>query len=163
MPLDPSHLDAPHLDAPHLDHSREVRTRTVITVDDCRHDADDIDPTAPGYGAHLPFHSILQRCGLAWRAYLATLPGVDDGVIVPNLSADFLAEVHVGPLEIAVSLVRVGSSSFTVRCDVEQDGATAARVTVVLVKFDYERRRSVPLTPAQREVLEAALPTDERG
>lgn len=137
---------------------RQVRTRTLITADDCRHDADDIDPTAPGYGAHLPFHSILQRCGLAWRAYLETLPGFDDGVIVPHLSADFLAEVHVGPIEIAVSLVRVGSSSFTLRCDVEQDGATAARVTVVLVKFDYERRHSVPLTADQHAVLEADLP-----
>ncbi len=146
----------------------DVRTTMTITADDCRQDADQVDPTAPGYGAHLPFHAILQRCGLAWRAHLADLgrnardaaggvglSALDTGVIVPNVDADFRAEVHVGTLHIDVDLVAVGRTSFTLRCDVVQDGVLAARVKVVLVSFDYEARTPVPLTEEQRDLLTA--------
>lgn len=130
-----------------------MRTSSQVTEQDCRHEADALDPTAPGYGAHLPFHQILQRCGLAWRAFLAGLPDVDLGLIVPNLDADFLAEVHVGTLDIDVSLLRVGTSSFTVVCAVSQDGVPAASVDVVLVNFDYATRSPFPLTELQRARL----------
>jgi acyl-CoA thioesterase FadM len=139
-----------------------VRTTMTVTAEDCFHDADQVDPTAPGYGAHLPFHAILQRCGLAWRGHLAAMDdgrgmaALDTGVIVPNVNADFLAEVHVGTLHIDVTLTAVGRTSFTLRCDVVQDDAVAARVTVVLVSFDYAERRAVPLTSGQRAVLESA-------
>ncbi len=129
-----------------------MRTTSVVSEDDCRHDADEVDPTAPGYGAHLPFHSILQRCGLAWRNYLEGLP-LEAGVIVPNVNADFLAEVTVGTLDIDVVLVRIGGSSFTVRCEVTQNGVVAAQVSVVLVSFDYDAKTPLPLTEAQREWL----------
>lgn len=135
-------------------------TTSLVTEDDCRHDADQVDPTAPGYGAHLPFHSILQRCGLAWRHFLESMP-LEAGVIVPNVNADFLAEVTVGTLDIEVTLVGVGGSSFTLRCEVAQDGVVAARVAVVLVSFDYERKSSLPLGDAQREWL-AQVPQNVR-
>lgn len=144
----------------------------TITAEDCLHDADRVDPTAPGYGAHLPFHAILQRCGLAWRAHLAGLDvaaavgrgtvsgaglaALDTGVIVPNVNADFRAEVHVGTLHIDVGLVAVGRTSFTLRCDVVQDDAVAARVEVVLVSFDYDTRMPVVLTDEQRDLLLSA-------
>ncbi len=138
-----------------------MRTTTTVTPADCLHDADQVDPTAPGYGAHLPFHAILQRCGLAWRAHLASLgdgaAALGTGVIVPNVDADFLAEVHVGELHIDVSLTAVGRTSFTLRCDVVQDEAVAARVSVVIVSFDYPTRTSRPLTDAQRAVLVPSL------
>ena len=134
-----------------------MRTSSAVTDDDCRHPADRLDPTAPGYGAHLPFHTILQRCGLAWRDFLAATPGLDTGLIVPHLSSDFLAEVNVGTLDIDVSLTRIGASSFTVMCAVSQDGVPAARVTVVLVSFDYETRTTVPLSATQRSLLDEML------
>ncbi len=140
-----------------------MRTTMTVTTEDCLHDADRVDPAAPGYGAHLPFHAILQRCGLAWRAHLAGLspeakdgPGLaalDTGVIVPNVNADFRAEVHVGVLHIDVGLIRVGSTSFTLRCDVVQDDVLAARVDVVLVSFDYDTRTPVALSEDQRSLL----------
>jgi acyl-CoA thioesterase FadM len=142
---------------------RGVRTTMTITPEDCRIDADQLDPTAPGYGAHLPFHAILQRCGIAWRAHLGSLghgvdaEALDTGVIVPNVNADFRAEVHVGELAIDVGLVAVGTSSFTLRCDVVQDDVVAASVRVVLVSFDYARRATVPLTAQQRALLEPGL------
>jgi acyl-CoA thioester hydrolase len=128
-----------------------------VTAEDCHHAADTEDPTVPGYGEHLPFHSILQRCGVAWRDYLAALHAFDSGVIVPRVAADFLSEVHLGRMEIEVVLRQVGTSSFTVVCAVVQDGTVAALVSVVLVNFDYRSRRAVPLSREQRTVLEREL------
>lgn len=133
-----------------------MRVSSSVTPEDCRHAADTVDPTAPGYGEHLPFHSILQRCGVAWRDYLATL-GIGTGVIVPRLTSDFLAEVQVGTLDIDVSTTAVGTTSFTVSCEVSQDGAACAHISVVLVNFDYLTRRPVPLDARQRARLEQEI------
>ena len=133
-----------------------MRYPSVVTPEDARPALFDVEPTAPGYGTHLPFHLILQRCAVAWRAFLRETPGFEDGadgVIVPRVSADFLAEVRVGPVEIAVNVVEVGTSSFRMRCDVAQGDSVCARVHVVLVHFDYDVGSAVPLSPRQREGL----------
>lgn len=133
-----------------------MRYSSAVTQEDARPALLDVEPTAPGYGTHLPFHLILQRCAVAWRAFLRERPGFEDGadgVIVPHVSADFLAEVRVGSVEIAVNVVELGTSSFRVRCDVVQDDSVCARVDVVLVRFDYEVGSAVPLSPGQREGL----------
>jgi acyl-CoA thioesterase FadM len=62
--------------------------------------------------------------------------------------------VHTGTLDIDVTVLRVGTTSFTVRCAVSQDGRPAARVDVVLVSFGYAERQPLPLTAAQRDQLE---------
>lgn len=133
-----------------------MRTTSLVTDDDCR-PADGLDPSAPGYGAHLPFHAILHRCGHAWQAFLAPLPGLGHDLIVPNVNADFLAEVGPGELDIDVRVAAIGSSSFTIVCDVNQAEVPAARVTVVLVCFDYPTRTTAPLTAVQRAALEGEL------
>jgi acyl-CoA thioesterase FadM len=134
----------------------EVRYSSIVTSEDARPAVLDIESTAPGYGTHLPFHLILQRCAVAWRAFLRETPGFEegaDGVIVPHVSADFLAEVRVGSVEIAVNVVEVGTTSFRVRCDIVQGDALCARVHVVLVRFDYEGGSAVALSHRQREGL----------
>ncbi|GAB2869797.1 thioesterase family protein [Nocardioides pacificus] len=136
-----------------------ARTPTVfqVTADDCRHEADTEDPAVPGYGEHLPFHSILQRCGVAWRDYLGAFPSFNSGVIVPRVAADFLAEVHLGRMEIEVVPSEVWTSSFAVVCEVFQNGTVVARVRVVLVNFDYDSRTAVPLSGEQRKILQREL------
>ena len=128
-----------------------------MTFDDTRPTAPGADPSAPGYGMHLPFFMILQRCGLAWRAFLLSLRGFGDSVIVPHLSADFIAEVHVGEIEIEVLPTHVGTTSFTLQCTMFQDERPVARVDVVLVSFDYDGGSKTPLTEDQRAQLSAAL------
>jgi acyl-CoA thioesterase FadM len=133
-----------------------VRYSSIVTSEDARPAVLDIESTAPGYGTHLPFHLILQRCAVAWRALLRETSGFEDGgdgVIVPHVSADFLAEVRPGSVEIAVTVVEVRTASFRVRCDVVQDDKVCARVDVVLVRFDYDGGSAVPLSPRQREGL----------
>ena len=130
-----------------------MRFPSVVTEDDTRPTALAIDPSAPGYGTHLPFYLILQRCGIAWRAFLLSLSGFDDSVIVPHLSADFLAEVHVGAIEIDVVPIKVGTTSFTLRCTMLQHEQRVAQVDVVLVSFDYHGGSKTRLTDAQRAQL----------
>jgi acyl-CoA thioesterase FadM len=135
---------------------REVRYASVVTQEDAEPALPDVEPTAPGYGTHLPFHLILQRCAVAWRSFLRETHGFEegaDGVIVPRVSADFLAEVRLGSVEIGVTVVEVRTTSFRVRCDVVQDDKVCARVDVVLVRFDYDGGSAVPLSPRQREGL----------
>ena len=129
------------------------RHSTTVTDADIRPLTQEVDPTAPGYGNHLSFDAILRRCGLAWTTFLNSLGGFGSGVIVPRLTVDYLSEVDVGTLDIDVSVVRLGTTSFTVRCAVSQDGRPCANVDVVLVCFDYATRAAVPLTPEQRAAL----------
>ena len=134
-----------------------MKTSFVVTVDDCRHSDDAVDPRTPGFGEHLPFHTLLQRCGLAWRGYLGSLPHVTSSGIVPRIDAQFLSEAQPGHLDIETRLTKLGDTSFSLRCDVSQGSRVVAVVDVVLVNFDYETRRPVPLTEAQRSVLRGEL------
>ena len=130
-----------------------VRFRSIVTDEDTRPTLLGVDPSAPGFGTHLPFHLILERCGLAWRDFLSSLRGFGDSVIVPHLSADFIAEVHVGVIEVEVVPVHVGTTSFTLRCTMLQEEQQVARVDVVLVSFDYAGGSKTPLTESQRAQL----------
>lgn len=141
------------------------RTSSDVTPEDTRPlaaeldaalgDMEGFDPTAPGYGHHLPFDRILRRCGLAWTEYLRTLDGFDgSGLICPRLEVDYHAEVGVGTLDVDVTVTDVGRTSFRLRHHVSQDGRPAATVDVVLVCFSYETRTAVPLTDQQRQSLE---------
>lgn len=132
-----------------------IRTSSLVTTEDTRPLIADVDPTAPGYGFHLSFDRILRRCGLAWTEFLNSTGVFDGGVICPHLSVDYVAEVGEGTLDIDVSVLSTGRTSFRVLCAVSQDGRPAARVEVVLVCFDYAADAAVPLTPAQRDALAA--------
>jgi acyl-CoA thioesterase FadM len=131
------------------------RTSTSVTPEDTRPLIADVDPTAPGYGNHLSFDRILRRCGLAWTEFLNALGSFDGGVICPHLSVDYVSEIGEGTLDVDVSVLSVGGSSFRVLCAVSQDGRPAARVEVVLVSFAYATREAVPLTDQQRSDLHA--------
>lgn len=129
------------------------RSSTPVTADDTRPLIADVDPTAPGYGNHLSFDRILRRCGLAWTAFLNDLGTFDGGVICPRLEVDYHREVGTGTLDVDVSVLSVGRTSFRLRCAVLQDGEPAATVDVVLVSFAYDDRAALPLTDAQRAAL----------
>jgi acyl-CoA thioesterase FadM len=131
------------------------RTSSPVTTDDTRPLIADVDPTAPGYGFHLSFDRILRRCGLAWTEFLNSTEVFHGGVICPHLSADYLSEVNEGTLEVDITVLSVGRTSFRILCAVSQAGVPAANVQVVLVCFDYAAQASLPLTEEQRAALAA--------
>lgn len=132
------------------------RSTTSVTPEDTRPLITDVDPTAPGYGHHLSFDRILRRCGLAWIAFLNSTGEFEGGVICPHLSVDYLAEIGEGSLDVDVTVVSVGRTSFRLLCTVQQAGVVAAKVNVALVSYDYTSRAAVPLTTGQV----SALPID---
>ena len=130
-----------------------MRHSSTVTDDDIRPLTHEVDPTAPGYGDHLSFDAILRRCGVAWTHFLAG-PDFGTGVIVPRLTVDYASEVDRGPLDVDVSVLKVGTTSFTLRCAVSQQGRPCADVHVVLVSYDYDGRTPRPLTAEQRAYLD---------
>lgn len=114
--------------------------------------APEVDPTAPGGGAHLNFDVILRRCGLAWITMLDEL-GFGRALIVPRLEVDYHREVGAGELVIETVVVSVGRTSFRLRLDVTQDGELAAQAEVVLVALDDDGQTPKPLSSEQRAAL----------
>lgn len=133
------------------------RHSTHVAPEDIAPLSADLDPTAPGYGHHLGFDRILRRCGHAWMAFLAELGEFGTGVIVPRLEVDYQREVDVGPLDVDVTVLSVGRTSFRIRCAVRQHDEPAATVEVVLVTLGYDERTPLPLTPGQRTALSRHL------
>ncbi|MFE3291279.1 acyl-CoA thioesterase [Rhodococcus sp. NPDC059234] len=82
-------------------------------------------------------------------------------MVVRRMEFDFLRPVTdaTGPLTVEVSILRVGTSSFTVR-NVMRDrhGAVCAAADGVLVGFDPKTEKSVPLSDRTRELLTQYVP-----
>lgn len=127
-----------------------------VVPEDLRSLAAEVDPTAPGFGSHLNFDQILRRCGHAWIDFLGAV-GFEGGVIVPRVEVDYVREVGLGPLQVDVRVLRLGGTSFRLGLEVSQRGAVAARAEAVLVRYDYATRRPLPLTDAQRALLQPHL------
>lgn len=110
--------------------------------------------------AHVPFYLAMEYSAAAWRSLLAEvcgdlLPARDLGVV--DVSATFTRELFVGEARAEVELTRLGTSSLGFRVAIEQNGVTCAVITNVLVRLAPGRRRSLPLSAAQRAALEPVL------
>jgi len=120
----------------------------MVTDEDTQPTVLGIDPSAPGYATHLPFYLILRQCGLAWRTFLMSLHGFGDSVIVPHLSANFVAEVHAGAIEIEVVPIHIGTTSFTLRCTMLQEEHAVEIGLDVITYRDHAYR--MPLAQSRR-------------
>jgi acyl-CoA thioester hydrolase len=89
--------------------------------------------------------------------------GLGDGEIWDYVAArtavDYRSELRLADRAVigTCSVVRVGTSSVTLRAELRSDdGRLAAEAESVLVTWDLATRRSRPITDAERERLEAA-------
>jgi acyl-CoA thioesterase FadM len=125
------------------------------------------DPSQPGAGqlartweagSHLPFFSALAVASDAWGAALDRT-GRDDLHIrhfaVVSVAADFGREMFHAPLEIELTVEKVGSSSVTLVSSFRQHGAPTGTVRAVLVRISPDRGTSLALSAEQREALTA--------
>ncbi len=87
-----------------------------------------------------------------------TLDEID--FILAHVDIDFESQAVWGD-EIRVSVwpSKIGTSSFTLSYEVSEkrSGRILARAKSVLVSFDYEKKKSKPIPPDFRQLLEAAL------
>jgi acyl-CoA thioester hydrolase len=83
--------------------------------------------------------------------------------VLARVAIDFRNEVGLDEEAVVarVTLVRIGTSSLTLREEIRKlDGTLAAEAESVIVARDRETGRSRPLTDAERAKLESAVPSD---
>jgi acyl-CoA thioester hydrolase len=83
--------------------------------------------------------------------------------VLARVAIDFRNEVGLDEEAVVarVSLVRIGTSSLTLREEIRKlDGTLAAEAESVIVARDRETGRSRPLTDAERAALQAPLPDE---
>lgn len=87
--------------------------------------------------------------------------GHAEAVVVRKMDAEFLRPITdaSGPVRVEVSVVHLGTSSFTLRHVVKDvDGTVCAAGDALLVAFDVQSETSRPLSDVERDVLGRHLP-----
>ena len=105
------------------------------------------DPDSLGHVNHARALSLLED------ARLAMVGGSGGALILARLEVHYPRQVYyrVGERPCVTRWVpRLGTKSFTVRQELEQDGEVAIRADVVLVVFDFATDTSRPLTDEER-------------
>ena len=89
------------------------------------------------------------------QARIGVLGGLDP-FILARVEIDFRAELRAGEeVEVATRCSRVGTKSFDLEHVVRADGRVVAEAKSVLVGYDYDAGRSVPITDTTRRRLAA--------
>ena len=116
------------------------------------------DCDAQGHVNHAVFFTYLEQCRLTfWRELTGGEASPHSRVILARAECDYRAPAFFGdPLEIRLRLGDIGRSSFTLTYEIDHLTANKrlADATTVMVTYDYEAARSIPIPPKTREVLE---------
>ena len=76
------------------------------------------------------------------------------GPILARIAIDFHAQVRLGSrVVVATEVARIGRSSIALHQEVRADGVRAATIESVVVWFDYDAQRPVPVPDAVRSTL----------
>lgn len=75
-------------------------------------------------------------------------------LIMVNLNIDFLQELFFGKdVEILTSVQRIGTSSFVLNQEINQEGKLCVRGLTTFVHFDYSIRKPIPMPPHVSDLL----------
>jgi len=86
--------------------------------------------------------------------YIAQLGLPATGFILARLAMDFRRQVKLGErCWITTEMARVGNTSMTMRQVMYAEGEVACEYEAVVVWFDYETNRPVPIPPEQRALI----------
>lgn len=111
----------------------------------------DLDPL--GHVNNAVYASYCEQARIRFCREELDLDPTDLGMVVANLEVDFVRSITYGEaVTVAVTVDRVGTSSFVLAYELEVDGETAARAETTQVAVDDDGSR--PLPDDWREVLE---------
>lgn len=81
--------------------------------------------------------------------------GFSSGTVISRHEIDYLRPIvyHPDPLRIEVWIEKVGGARFTVRYEIFDQGALAARASTTCVTFDFGTDRPRRLTADERDLL----------
>jgi acyl-CoA thioester hydrolase len=113
------------------------------------------DLDAMGHVNNAVFATYVEQARIEYLRSLGVLDGpLYMGMILARLELDFVAPaLPEGEIEVGVRASRSGNKSFELEYELEQEGRPIAHATTVLVAYDYEQARSVPLPDTWRDVL----------
>jgi acyl-CoA thioester hydrolase len=107
------------------------------------------------------YATYLEECRDGWLERVLGEDGALWDYVLARVAIDFRREIGLDEEAVLarVTLVRIGTSSLTLREEIRlHDGTLAAAAESVIVARDHETGRSRPLTEAERAALGAALP-----
>lgn len=115
----------------------------------------DCDPY--GHVNNSVYLTYLETARFAYWREVVGLPGPGEpGFILARAELDFRGQPGTGDLlEVRVRVDAIGRSSFTVGAEIVRpsDGLLVVEARTVMVVYDYETRKSVPMPQRIRDVL----------
>jgi acyl-CoA thioester hydrolase len=119
------------------------------------------DCDAMGHVNHAVYFTYLEQCRLLFWRERTGGPSPNARVILARAECDYRAPAHFGDeLEVRLTVGDIGRSSFTLLYDVVNvaTGQQIADGKTVLVCYDYEAAKPVPLSDATRDLLREMRP-----
>ncbi len=79
-------------------------------------------------------------------------------LIMAHIDVDYLVPMALGSdIEIRTTLSKIGRTSFTVYQEAWQSGTLSAKGSAVVVHYDFQHRKSLPISDSVRSLLEEHL------
>jgi len=109
-----------------------------------------------GHVNHAVYFTYLEQCRLTFWRELTGWPSPHTRVILARAECDYRAPAHFGDeLEVRLNVAEIGRSSFVLVYEIV--AVATARVIAngktVMVSYDYDARRAVPLPADARALL----------
>ena len=96
-----------------------------------------------------------------FRLFIPDLDPKKWRLIIARIEVDFAREIVYGhSVEVRTYVEKIGNSSFQLRQEVWQRDEPCATGRSVMVHFDYQTKKSVPIPPDIRSELEKLRPAD---
>jgi acyl-CoA thioester hydrolase len=110
-----------------------------------------------GHVNHAVYFTYFEQCRLTCWRELTGAPSPHTRVIIARAECDFRAPAVFGDeLEIVLAIGEIGRSSFTLVYEIHhvQSGRSIAEGKTVMVSYDYQGGKAVPLPDSTRALLE---------
>lgn len=114
------------------------------------------DCDAMGHVNHAVYFTYLEQCRLTFWREVTGMPSPQTRVIIARAECDYRAPAHFGDeLEVRLGVGTIGRSSFVLEYEIVPVGTDrqVAAGKTVMVSYDYEAGRPVPLPEATRALL----------
>jgi acyl-CoA thioester hydrolase len=115
------------------------------------------DCDSMGHVNHAVYFTYLEQCRLTFWRELTGSPSPHSRVIIARAECDYRSPAVFGDeLEVALSVKAIGRSSFTLAYTIADAhaGRIVAEGRTVMVCYDYQASRPIPLPDATRALLE---------
>ena len=115
------------------------------------------DCDAMGHVNHAVYFTYLEQCRLTFWRELTGWPSPHTRVILARAECDYRAPAHFGDeLEVRLNVAEIGRSSFVLMYEIAAVATerVIANGKTVMVSYDYDARKAVPLPADARALLE---------